>query len=509
MSAIVERLLIGYGSESGNARTLARRLSADPALQAYAPRATPLDEIAPEALDAHEALIVVSSSFGDGEPPGNAEIFLARAREAPRLEDLRYAVFGLGDTAYPQFCGFTKGLDALLTERGARPLVNRVDADAGYEEFFRLWTPTLGKVLQGDAQAGRDLHLRVKAYGEADAYAAPILERRQLDKDAPGAWLLRLDISGSGMSCQAGDNLHLMPENDAALLEALAHWLGAPEAVEALRRRELRQIGKGLLRDLAKLSGSEALKGLLKIGRRKELEDYLWGADLLDVLEDFCAPGSVSLADLEGMLSPCLPRAYSIASAGGSEEVELCVRDIAYERGGRLRRGAATGWMLSHEGPLRVFCRSNPGFHLPREAPGEAPAPLILIGAGTGLAPLMGLLRETRLRGPRRETCLIFGEKRRARDFLHEAELREMQAEGVLTHLLPAFSRDGAAKYYVQHAVTDHAPLLRGMLERGAHVHLCGDKSHLERGVSEAFDAARGGIWRDLEQAGRLHRELY
>ncbi len=506
MSAIVERLLIGYGSESGNARGLAERLSADPALQAYAPRATPLDEIAPEALGAREALIVVSSSFGDGEPPGNAESFLARAKEAPRLEGLRYAVFGLGDTAYPRFCGFTKGLDSLLAERGARPLINRVDADAGYEDFFRLWTPTLGKVLKGDAQAGRELHLRVSAYGEADAYEAPILERRQLNQDAPGAWLLRLDISASGMSFQAGDNLHLMPENDATLLEALAEWLAAPEAVGALRRKELRQLSKGLLRDLARLSGNEELKGLLKMSRRKELESYLWGADLLDVLEDFCAPGSVSLADLEEILSPCLPRAYSIASAGGSEVVELCVRDIAYERGGRPRRGAATGWMLSHEGPLRVFCRSNPGFHLPR----EASAPLILIGAGTGVAPLMGLLRETRLRGPRRETCLIFGEKRRARDFLYEEELRGMQAEGTLTHLLPAFSRDGAAKYYVQHAIADHAAILREMLERGAHLYLCGDKSHLEQGVSEAFDALAGdGFWLETEQAGRLHRELY
>lgn len=509
MSVLFDRVLIGYGSESGKARALAERLSADPSLQAFAPRAAPLEEIAPEALGAEEALIVVASSFGDGEPPANAERFLTRTQAAPGLENLRYAIFGLGDTAYPRFCGFTKGLDALLAERGARHLVNRVDADAGYEDFFRLWTPVLGEVLRGDAQAGRDLHLRVRAYGEADAYAAPILERRQLNKDAPGAWLVRLDVSGSGMAYQAGDNLHLIPENDEGLLQAIAARLGAPQAVEALRRKELRLLSKGVLRELARLSGSEALKGLLKMGRRKALEDYLRGADLLDLLEDFC-PEGVSLADLEEILSPCLPRAYSIASAGGSDVVELCVREIVYERGGRLRRGAATGWLLNAPGPMRIFCRSNPGFHLPASAGDEPPAPLILIGAGTGIAPLMGLLRETRARGPRRETCLVFGEKRRARDFLYEEELREMRAEGVLTHLLPAFSRDGAEKYYVQHAIAEEAALLRGLLERGAHVYLCGDKGNLERGVADAFALAAGeGIWRRLEEAGRLHLELY
>lgn len=506
MSAVVERVLIGYGSESGRARALAERLSAEPALQAFAPRAAPLGEIAPEALGAQEALIVVSSSFGDGEPPANAERFLTRTQEARGLENLRYAIFGLGDTAYPRFCGFTKGLDSLLLERGARGLVNRVDADAGYEEFFRLWTPVLGEVLRGDAEAGRGLNLRVRAYGESDAWEAPVLDRLQLNKDSPGAWRIRLDLSGSGMIWRAGDNLHLMPENDEELLQALALRLGAPEAVEALRRKELRLLGKGVLRELARLSGSEALKGLLKMSRRKELEDYLRGADLLDLLEDFCPAGTVALADLEEALSPILPRAYSIASAGGSGAVELCVREIAYERGGRLRRGAATGLLLNAKRPVRVFCRSNPGFHLPQ----EAGAPLILIGAGTGIAPLMGLLRETRAQGLRREACLIFGEKRRARDFLYEEELRDLQAEGVLTHLLPAFSRDGAGKYYVQHAMADHAEALRGLLDRGAHLYLCGDKRHLEQGVSEALEAVAGaGARKGLEEAGRLRLELY
>ena len=108
----------------------------------------------------------------------------------------------------------------------------------------------------------------------------------------------------------------------------------------------------------------------------------------------------------------------------------------------------------------------NPGFHLA----GSADTPLILIGTGTGIAPLMGLLREMQASGVKRENCLIFGEKRRAEDFLYQEELEAMQQEGVLGELITAFSRDGAEKYYVQNAIADHADRLRPMLEKGAHV---------------------------------------
>lgn len=514
MAAIIEHLLIGYGSESGNARALARRLGDLPALQPYAPRVQALNDIEPAQLPAGTLLAIISSSFGDGDPPGNAENFLALVRQAGRLESLNYAIFGLGDTAYPNFCGFTKTLDQALTERGAAPVILRVDADACYEDFFERWTPVLQQVLSGNLRAGQLLRLQVTAYGAHTAFAAPILERLQLNQGAPGAWHIRLDITGSGMIYRAGDNLYVMPENDPALLQGLADWYGNPEAATALAGKELRLLGKGLLRDLARLSGNERLKELLKISQRKALDDYLWGADLLDLLQDFCSPETVPLdALLDCALPACLPRAYSIASAGG-DHIDLCIREVAHERNGRLHRGCATGWLLRHDGPVRVFCRANPGFHLPR----DASLPLILVGTGTGIAPLMGLLREMRSSGKRRETCLIFGEKCSDKDFLYRQELRAMLDDGTLSDLYTAFSRDGGAKYYVQHAMADQSGYLRDMLAQGAHLYLCGNKRHLEQAVASAIDHIMEGVpgladnetgWQLLGRTGRLHRELY
>ncbi|CAM3995089.1 sulfite reductase (NADPH) flavoprotein alpha-component [Kerstersia gyiorum] len=514
MPAIIEHLLIGYGSESGNARTLARRLGDLPALQAYAPEVRALNDIEPTRLPAGTLLAVISSSFGDGDPPGNAETFLAQVQQAERLDGLNYVIFGLGDTAYPNFCGFTKTLDQALSERGAHASIPRVDADACYEDFFERWTPVLQQVLAGNAQAGQALRLQVTAYGANTAFPASIIERRQLNQSLPGAWHIRLDITGSGMVYRAGDNLYVMPENDPALLQGLADWYGTPEAAEALAGKELRQLGKGLLRELARLSGNEQLKDLLKISQRKELESYLWGADLLDLLQDFCTPQTVPLAALLNCALPaCLPRAYSIASAGG-DHVDLCIREVIHERNGRTHRGCATNWLLRSDDPIRVFCRANPGFHLPR----DTSIPLILVGTGTGIAPLMGLLRDIRTSGKRRDTCLIFGEKCSDKDFLYRQELRAMLDDGTLSDLYTAFSRDGGAKYYVQHAMADQSGYLRNMLAQGAHLYLCGNKRHLEQAVAGAVDSIMEGLpglgenetgWQLLGRTGRLHRELY
>lgn len=508
--APIQRVLVGYGSESGNARALAHRLGAFPALQAHAPQVLPFNEIDVGSLGAGDVLLALSSSFGDGEPPANGEHFAEALRLVPALPGLRYAVFGLGDTGYPRFCGFTKALDTLLGERQAHPIMNRVDADACYETFFERWAPVLGSVLNGEPEAGRDLHLQVTAYGEDNAFNASVIERRRLSGSSPAAWHICLDLRGSGIVYRAGDTLHVLAPNDPALLDALAAWYGDPQAVELLRNKELRLLNKTVLRELARLGGSEALKGLLKVSQRQALESYLHGSDLLDVLQDHASPESVPLARLAELLSPCLPRAYSIASAFG-DTVSLCIREVAYTHRGRERRGTATGWLLQAEEDVRIYCRSNPGFHLPT----DPDAPLLLLGTGTGIAPLMGLVHELQASGSRREVHLLFGEKHRAHDFLYQEELEQWHDEGRLTTLRTAFSRDGASKFYVQHALAEHADPIRQLLARGAHLYLCGNKQHLEGAIQQAVnalypdDTADACTWSALQAQQRLHCELY
>lgn len=527
MQTIAQHLVIGYGSESGNAKALAQTLAAAPGLQTYQPAVMPLNDIQLHRLGGNDVLTIICSSFGDGEPPANAEAFWSQVQQAQSLANLQYAIFGLGDTGYPQFCGFTKQLDAQLQRRTAQPVIHRVDADICYPLFFTRWQPVLEQVLQGDKDAGQALCLQVQAYGSDNAFAAQILERYQLDRGCTmtAAYHVRLCVKGSGMVWRAGDTLHVLPENDARLLADIATWYGDSEAVNLLRDKEVRQISKAVLREMARCNNNERLKALLKFSQRKTLDEYLLGADVLDLLQDFCTPEDIPLSTLAAMLSPCLPRAYSIASHSDAEYIDLCIRKVAYLRQGRQRYGTATHWLLNHEGAVRIYCRSNPGFHLPS----DDKVPLILIGTGTGIAPLMGLLREMRACQQHRQTCLIFGEKHSATDFLYQEELTALQTEGTLTHLVTAFSRDGHAKYYVQHAIEEYAELLRNMLKHGAHIYVCGNKQHLEQAVAAEVNAitaklsvtegtfthesvdnqAPANTWHQLTVQNRIHQELY
>ncbi|MCV4283068.1 diflavin oxidoreductase [Pseudomonas capsici] len=512
----VERVFIGYGSESGNARGLAQRLESLPCLQGHRPQARELNSLDLAQMTSSDLLLIVSSSFGDGEPPANAERFLEQAAQASDLVGLRYAIFGLGDTAYPTFCGFTKTLDTLLSSRNATPTINRVDADADFEGFFATWSSVLERVLQGDSQAGSALHLQVVAYGENAAYPASIIEQRHLNRTAPYAHHIRFDIQGSGINYRAGDNLYVLAENAPEQLDALTRWFDDQQAREWLADKELRQIGKQALRDIAKASGNEELKTLLKISNRRQLEDYLHGRDILDVLDDFCEPGCFTARELAQWLPDNLPRAYSIASQGNPDYVDLCIREVAYSLAGRERKGTATGFLTGQPAAVNIFVRSNPRFHLPD----SVNHPLIMIGTGTGIAPLIGLLEQLENQTTTPKTCLVFGDRHQASDFLYKERIEHWQAQGVLDQVLTAFSRDNEVRYYVQDALREHAHVIWDLLNQGAHLYLCGNKANLERSIDEALvNVTRSAGRLDIETAEafvrqlaneeRIHKELY
>jgi len=516
MAELIERIVIGYGSESGNAKGLTQRLLRLPLLQSYEVAVQDLNNLDLTTLTARDRLLILSSSFGDGEPPGNAERFLDHLNQQVDLSQVRYAIFGLGDTAYPTFCGFTKALDAALLARRAQPVINRVDADTDFEGFFDTWSATLGAVLNGDHRAGQTLHLQVTAYGENAAWPARVISRTRLNGGAPFAHQIRLDIEGSGIKYRAGDNLYVLADNDPQLLAQIGEWFNRDDAQALLATKELRQLGKSLLRDLAKTSQHETLKGLLKISSRKELEAYLYGKDVLDVLKDFCAPSQLSLEELAEWLPTCLPRAYSIASHDNPNYVDLCIREVAYTLDERPRLGTATGYLAGSQPQVRVFARSNPRFHLPR----QVDHPLLLIGTGTGIAPLIALLEQVQQQGRTAPTCLVFGDRRRASDFLYQARLEDWQQQGVLDQVLTAFSRDSDRRYYVQDAMLEHGAYLWQMLSQGAHLYLCGNKNNLERAIEQALvsiamtfgqlsETAAMEYVADLSVSDRLHKELY
>jgi len=211
------------------------------------------------------------------------------------------------------------------------------------------------------------------------------------------------------------------------------------------------------------------------------------------------------LAQVSPPLDPDHPREYSIASLPHEGRLDLLVRLQTRADG---CPGAASGWLCAQAGDadvVRLRLRAHERFRL---GPNAA-RPLIAIGNGSGLAGLRGLLK-ARVDAGRHDNWLLFGERNAAHDFLLRDELEAWRASGALAHLDLAFSRDGAARRYVQDVLREQAPRLLDWIERGAAIYVCGSLQGMAGGVHEALLATLGApLLESLAAEGRYRRDVY
>jgi len=320
-----------------------------------------------------------------------------------------------------------------------------------------------------------------------------------------------------GMIYTPGDAVGIIPENrrgevDDVLValnfrgdeRVLDHYKVDIDLDEALRTRlAIGKLERGRITQMAKLApGNEGLKALAGPDNKARAEEYCYGREFIDLLKDF--PGIIQQPQqLFQVLARLTPRMYSIASSQAMhpDNVQTTVRVVRYETHGRDRQGLCSGHLGERApvgGTIPVFLHANAFFRLPE----DTSAPVIMIGPGTGIAPFRAFLEERQAKGESGDNWLFFGEQRKALDFLYKDELEAMHADGVLTHLDTAFSRDQATKVYVQDRMQEKAAELYEWLERGAYFYVCGDATRMAKDVETALlDAIAKGADSTPEKA--------
>ncbi|MFD3308145.1 sulfite reductase flavoprotein subunit alpha [Streptomyces sp. NPDC058694] len=519
------------GTQTGNAELVADDVVAGARARGLGGRATALDDVTPEALAAMSHVIVVTSTYGEGEMPDNAVLFweALQSDTVPRLEGVRYSVLGLGDRGYDDFCQAAKLIDTRLEQLGATRLHERVDCDVDFEEPAAEWTAAVLDLVAAETGA--------KGTG-GGAAEAPKKPRSQWNKRTPYQSRLAInrllsaphsakeirhyefDLGDSGITYEAGDALAVVPVNDPSLVgELLAHLgtAGDEAATELLRtEREIRTPSKELIADLVERAPSSELAAVVAHGDRSDLDSWLWGRDVLDLLRD-AGSKAPSLAELLPFLRPLQARQYSISSSPFAHpgSVHLTIASVRYDR----YEGVASTYLADRVGAdstVGIYLQPNASFSVPA----DDSCPMIMIGPGTGIAPFRGFLHERAARGASGRNWLFFGDQHGATDFVYEDELAELQERGVLTELDLAFSRDQAEKIYVQTRMRERSRELYGWLEEGAHVYVCGDASRMAKDVEAALlgviaeqrgrgddDAAE--YLADLRRAKRYVRDVY
>lgn len=503
-------LVVLFGSQTGTAQNLAKRLAREAGPHGISARVVDAAEHAKVDWQKEARLLVVTSTYGDGDMPDNAQNFWEwlQTDAAKALSHLNFSVLALGDTNYEHFCAAGKKIDARLEQLGAKRVHSLVECDLDYEAKAKEWTASVLAVLsplKSDSAAampasssGADT--APSGWSKTNPFAARLTANRRLNTGDSQKETRHFEISlaDSGLYYEAGDALGVWPSNCPELVAGIlgaAGCDGDEPVTTAKGAMSLRQALTGffeisrpapeLLHHFARTNA--ALRDLLAPERKDDFKKWLWGRGVVDLLLE--NPGvKLSAQELAALLKPLAPRLYSIASSPKAHagQVHLTVSIVRYESFGRARKGLASTFLADRTGaetPVPVFIQTSHGFRLPA----DGSTPVIMVGPGTGVAPFRSFLHERRATGAPGRNWLFFGEQRAATDFYYRQELETMLSDGHLTRLSTAFSRDQAEKIYVQHRMLEHAAELWSWLEAGAHFYVCGDASRMARDVDAAL----------------------
>ncbi|WP_455648015.1 assimilatory sulfite reductase (NADPH) flavoprotein subunit [Lonepinella koalarum] len=506
VQATPKNITVLSGSQTGNTRKVANTLVERLQVAGLPVKHINIGDYKTKQLADEEIVILLTSTQGEGEPPEEAVSLhkFLYGKKAPKLDKLQFAVLGLGDSSYEYFCGAAVAFDSKLAELGGTRLLERTDCDLDYQASADAWIEKIVPVLVAQNQATGTVTTTATTsavtassssiYTKENPFPATLLTRQKItgrgsDKDVRH---VEFDISGSGLHYQAGDALGVWASNDEALVDEILDALKLDKDEKIVSNGADKTLHEALINDLEITQNTpQFVKGYSEFAELPETavqnpQVFASSHPIVHIVKHY--PATLTALQFVELLRPLTPRLYSIASSQAEvgEEVHLTVGVVRYQDGDTERQGCASHYLAERaeeDGEVRIFVEHNNNFRLPE----NHDTPIIMIGAGTGIAPFRAFVQQRAADEATGKNWLIFGNPHFSEDFLYQTEWQTFAKDGYLHKYSFAWSRDQDEKIYVQDKIRENATDIWAWLKDGAHIYVCGDANKMAKDVEKAL----------------------
>ncbi len=510
-TAAAESLTILYGSQTGNAKGVATQLKTEAESRGLAVKLVNMADYKPNNLKKEKYLTLVVSTYGEGEPPEDAENLyeFLDSKKAPKLDGVQIAVLGLGDSSYEFFCQTAKDFEQKLTKLGANTVYDRADLDVDYEDQATSWLNAALDVFEPELKAQSTSAQVIpmsdfsspatSQYNKQNPFAAELslvqkITGRDSTKDVRH---VEISLEGSDLTYTPGDSLGVYFLNDEKLIDETLSLLEIDGETEINLGKETLTIRDALIEKLELTQSYPAFvekyalatdqAELIKLSEDKvQLRNFIETRQIFDILRQY--PAKIDAQSLVDCLRKLQARLYSIASSQAEveDEVHLTVGLVEFTTFDNEHFGGCSGYLArrAEEGAsVKVYVEHGDNFRLPA----DNNKPVIMVGPGTGIAPFRAFLQQREADEAQGKNWLFFGNPHFTQDFLYQVELQAYLKSGLLSQLDVAFSRDQADKVYVQDKLRANGEEVYNWLEQGAHFYICGDANRMAKDVHQAL----------------------
>ncbi|QCI17237.1 assimilatory sulfite reductase (NADPH) flavoprotein subunit [Buchnera aphidicola (Aphis helianthi)] len=452
-------------------------------------------------------LILIISTQGEGEPPEEALSLykFIMSKRAPKLSNLQYSIFSLGDSSYNLFCKAGKDFDKRFNELGGKKLLDRFDSDIEYEDDYIKWSKELLVLIDKiDISVFPDISSKKKIFcNEINTYTkynpaiATILTNQKITgrNSTKDIRHIELNINNLNLKYTPGDALGVWYQNNDNLIKQIITLLSIDisdviniknkniNIFDALKNHfELTNNTKKIVKQYAQITQNKFLKEIILYD--KELENYVKKTPLIHMINEY--PQKISSQQFVNILRPLNPRLYSISSsqAETNDEIHITVSVVQKIISGCLHLGGASGYLselLKIDDPVKIFIEKNNNFRLPQ----NTKTPIIMIGSGTGIAPYRAFIQQRDNDSSTGKNWIFFGNPNFTEDFLYQIEWQKYLKRGILNKMTLAWSRDQKEKIYIQNRIKEHGEEIWDWIENNAYIYICGNASKMAKDVEK------------------------